>query len=42
VDPDVFAVTGGTGEFVGVGGTLTVSFPSDRFARLRIELVGDR
>jgi hypothetical protein len=42
VDPDVFAVTGGTGEFVGVGGTLTVSFPSDHFARLRIELVGDR
>ena len=39
VDPDVFAVTGGTGEFVGAAGTLTVSFPSDDFALLTLELV---
>lgn len=38
VDPDRFAVTGGTGEFVGVGGSLTVSFPSDESARLTLRL----
>jgi hypothetical protein len=38
VDPDQFAITGGTREFKGVGGDLTVSFPSDEFARLTLRL----
>lgn len=42
VDPDVFVVTGGSGEFVGAAGTLTVSFPSDDDALLTLELVRDR
>ena len=42
VDPDQYAVTGGTGEFVGAAGTFTVSFPSDDYALLTIELARDR
>ena len=42
VDPDVFVVTGGSGEFVGAAGTLTVSFPSDDYAPLTLELRRDR
>jgi hypothetical protein len=38
VDPDEFAITGGTGEFVGAGGTLMVTFPSEDFASLTIRL----
>jgi hypothetical protein len=38
VDPDKFAITGGTGEFVGAGGELVVSFPSDTFALLTVRL----
>lgn len=38
VDPDVFAVTGGTGRFAGVGGTMTVEFAGDEAARLIVRL----
>ena len=37
-DPDVFGLTGGTGEFTGAGGTLTVSFLTQTTARLTIRL----
>jgi hypothetical protein len=32
----------GQGEFIGAGGTLTVSFPSDDYALLTLELLRDR
>jgi hypothetical protein len=37
-DPDYFAVTGGTKEYVGVGGVFQVSFPSDEYALLTLRL----
>jgi hypothetical protein len=37
-DPDWFAVTGGTGMFTGVGGTLKVEFPNSDRARLTVTL----
>ena len=38
VDPDHFAVTGGTGEFVGVGGVLLIQFPFIDAAKLTVTL----
>ena len=38
VDPDEFAVTGGTGDFLGVGGQLRVEFPNDEYALLTLWL----
>lgn len=38
VDPDRFAITGGTGEFVDVGGVLKVEFPSNDYALLTFTL----
>ena len=37
-DPDWFAITGGTGMFTGVGGTLKVDFPNETRARLTVTL----
>ena len=39
VDPDHYAVTGGTGQFVGVGGVLEISFPFIDAAKLTVTLV---
>jgi len=38
-DPDHFAVTGGTGHFAGVGGTVVIQFPNFDEARLIITLM---
>jgi hypothetical protein len=38
VDPDVYAITGGTGSFAGAGGSLTVVFGGDASAQLILEL----
>jgi hypothetical protein len=38
VDPDEFGLTGGTGEFTGAGGSLTVSFLTQTTARLTVQL----
>ena len=38
VDPDRFAITGGTGEFVDVGGVMKVEFPSGSYALLTFTL----
>jgi hypothetical protein len=38
-DPDHFAVTGGTGHFAGVGGTLVIEFPNFDEAKLIITLI---
>ena len=38
VDPDRFAITGGTGEFVDVGGVFKVEFPSNDYALLTFTL----
>jgi hypothetical protein len=38
VDPDRFAITGGTGEFVDVGGVFKVEFPSFEYALLTFTL----
>jgi allene oxide cyclase-like protein len=38
VDPDHYAVTGGTGEFAGVGGVLLIEFPFIDAAKLTITL----
>lgn len=38
VDPDRFAITGGTGEFVDVGGVFKVEFPSENYALLTFTL----
>jgi hypothetical protein len=37
VDPDEFAITGGTGRYRGAIGALTVSFPNDEFAVLSVD-----
>jgi hypothetical protein len=37
-DPDWFAVTGGTKDFVGADGVVNVSFPSDTAARITVRL----
>jgi hypothetical protein len=39
VDPDRFAVTGGTGKLRGISGDLVVSFPSDDYAVLTLHLI---
>jgi hypothetical protein len=38
VDPDHYAITGGTGEFAGVGGVLLIEFPFIDAAKLTITL----
>lgn len=38
VDPDRFALTGGTGEFKGAGGVLIVSFPAENIALLTVRI----
>jgi len=38
VDPDHYAVTGGTGEFTGVGGVLLIEFPFFDAAKLTVTL----
>jgi hypothetical protein len=38
VDPDRYPITGGTGEFVDVGGVLRIDFPGIDFARLTLTL----
>jgi hypothetical protein len=38
VDPDHYAITGGTGQFAGVGGVLVISFPNSNSANLFIQL----
>jgi hypothetical protein len=38
VDPDRYAVVGGTGKFVDVGGQMQVAFPSNDYAALTITL----
>jgi hypothetical protein len=38
IDPDHYAITGGTGQFTGVGGALTIEFPNFDTARLTLTL----
>ena len=38
VDPDHYAITGGTGVFAGVGGALVISFPNGNSASLMVSL----
>jgi hypothetical protein len=38
VDPDHYAITGGTGQFAGVGGALVISFPNANSANLFVQL----
>jgi hypothetical protein len=38
VDPDHYAITGGTGQFAGVGGALVISFPNSNSANLFVQL----
>ena len=37
-DPDRLPITGGKGEFVGVGGVLLVEFPAEDYALLTLTL----
>jgi len=38
VDPDHYAITGGTGDFDGVGGVLLIQFPNPKSASLTVTL----
>ena len=38
MDPDHYAITGGTGEFAGVGGVLLIEFPFIDAAKLTLTL----
>jgi hypothetical protein len=40
VDPDRFAITGGTGIYGGVSGQIVISFPTKDTARLALRLIG--
>jgi len=37
-DPDFYAITGGTGQFTGVGGVLRIDFPNNNRAQLTVTL----